>query len=541
MATPVKWGKEFIVNTTTLSNQDFPSMTTLADGSFVVTWQDHSADAGDIRAQIFAADGSKLGGEILVNTLTTNAQFQANAVALAGGGFVVAWTDGGVFPRTVGAQVFTSTGVKVGFQKALPTDVDGFKEQVEFLPSGSGFIGFWYANDVNPAPLEELRGGFFNANADPISGEFPVNSILTNTQNEPNAAYLSNGNIVVTYRDGSGTAGDTDDAIRGRIFTPTGSPIAGEFLVNTTTAGGQEDAYVVGLTGGGFVAAWRDFSSDLGDVRARIFDNDGNETVAEFVVNTVTAGIQADPAIAALPDGRFVIAYFAGDPGNAEIKAQVFFANGQRDGADFIVQSDLIHSQSEPSITVLPDGRFVISWQDFSDALGGDNDGSIHAQIFDPRTAGISKSGTAGADILAGTPFADNLKGGAGVDKLFGEGGNDKLDGGTGADKMSGGAGNDTYIVDNTGDVLTETSGTDTVQASVSRTLASGFEKLILTGSKNINGTGSSGANTITGNSHANKLDGKAGNDILLGGAGKDTLIGGAGKDEITGGAGRTR
>jgi len=33
---------------------------------------------------------------------------------------------------------------------------------------------------------------------------------------------------------------------------------------------------------------------------------------------------------------------------------------------------------------------------------------------------------------------------------------NDTLDGGAGADKLTGGTGNDTYIVDNTGDVVTE-------------------------------------------------------------------------------------
>jgi hypothetical protein len=49
---------------------------------------------------------------------------------------------------------------------------------------------------------------------------------------------------------------------------------------------------------------------------------------------------------------------------------------------------------------------------------------------------------------------------------------------------MIGGAGNDTYLVDDTGDLIAENSGegTDLVRASVSYTLAANVENLTLTG-----------------------------------------------------------
>lgn len=148
-------------------------------------------------------------------------------------------------------------------------------------------------------------------------------------------------------------------------------------------------------------------------------------------------------------------------------------------------------------------------------------------------------------DEIHGYAGNDYIVAGGGTDFIFGDDtddqkGNDTMDGGSGADYLYGHAGNDTYIIDNIGDQILESTassgGVDTVRSSaISVSLAafggdsSGLENITLTGSKSLSATGNSFANVLTGNGAANQLAGNGGNDRLLGGSGNDTLDGGSG------------
>jgi Ca2+-binding RTX toxin-like protein len=128
-----------------------------------------------------------------------------------------------------------------------------------------------------------------------------------------------------------------------------------------------------------------------------------------------------------------------------------------------------------------------------------------------------------------------NLTGNAGNNVLTGNAGANVLDGGAGADQLAGGAGNDTYLVDNTLDLVTEAAGggSDTVLTGVRYSLASAAEVEVLTatGRSSINLTGSEFANAINGNAGRNAISGLGGNDVLNGGLGRDDLRGGSGRD----------
>jgi len=188
-----------------------------------------------------------------------------------------------------------------------------------------------------------------------------------------------------------------------------------------------------------------------------VFNADGSQSGAEFLVNTTTLGYQRDPSITALADGRFVVTWSdgsqtGGDTSYDAIRAQVFNADGSQSGAEFLVNTTTQYSQYDPRITALTDGRFVVTWSDASQTGGDTWPSAIRAQIFDPREAAVNLTGSALGDDFVGTAFDDTMSGLAGNDHLVGrqgndalagDGGDDALDGRRGADTLSGGKGDD--------------------------------------------------------------------------------------------------
>jgi Ca2+-binding RTX toxin-like protein len=182
----------------------------------------------------------------------------------------------------------------------------------------------------------------------------------------------------------------------------------------------------------------------------------------------------------------------------------------------------------------LPDGSGTLFTSD-SKTLGGPS--MMHQNLFL-------------ATLPAGPAGDDTISGGAGDDRLFGAGGNDTLVPGAGYDVLHGGPGNDTLqegevLVGGSGDdtyvdlaagatvIEHAGEGTDTIRAGITVTLPANVERLVLTGSAAVNGTGNALSNRLTGNSARNGLDGGAGNDRLTGGRGADGLTGGSGKDRF--------
>lgn len=155
--------------------------------------------------------------------------------------------------------------------------------------------------------------------------------------------------------------------------------------------------------------------------------------------------------------------------------------------------------------------------------------------------ANLNGTGNTLANKMTGNSGDNRLDGGNGFDTLMGGDGDDTLIGGLGADTLIGGDGSDTYQINSLKDRILETErdgDQDVVESSISYVLDTFLEVLTLTGTRPLDGTGNTLANTLEGNDADNTLKGDSGHDTLLGNGGDDTLEGGAGDDVIDGGDG---
>jgi len=190
----------------------------------------------------------------------------------------------------------------------------------------------------------------------------------------------------------------------------------------------------------------------------------------------------------------------------------------------------------------LGNDTYVRTVGDVVSEVAGQGNDLVQSSVTYTLGANLENLTLTGAGNINGSGNGVNnmLTGNGGNNALNGGAGNDTLNGGAGNDSMNGGTGNDTYVRDAVGDVVTELAGqgNDLVQSAVTYALGANLERLTLTGTDNINGTGNVLNNVINGNGGNNVLDGAGGADTLNGQGGNDTLIWHVADTLINGGAG---
>jgi len=355
-------------------------------GEWVAVWSDNgSGDDQGIFLQKFAADGSKIGTSLLVNTTTSSSQRSATVVALADGGFVVGWTsahDGtGAYARIyennlTARQVAGSTSEFRLHQSSTPA---GFEQGINLVAmQDGGFTASWSVSTTVWTPT----GQRFDANGTRIGGEFPIH-LYGYTQYETVGFDLGNQGMVYFWM-GWAADGNADVAGQYYSFGPDGTPdpVGASIRINQTSAGVQGAPSAAYLGGNKFIVTWHDPAFPHGlnsEIYGRFVElNEFGALIPQgndFQINQYALGTQSRANVAALldqngqPDGRFAVSWMSqGQDGSGwGVFARIYSSSGEPLGAEFQVASDVVGDQAWPTVVATPAGGFAVSWTGIDD------------------------------------------------------------------------------------------------------------------------------------------------------------------------------
>jgi hypothetical protein len=272
---------------------------------------------------LFDRSGAPIGGEFQVNA-TGSSLFEANVTSLADGRFIISWDDWS--SQSVKGQIFDSAGARVGgILTVASTSAQGYGDIIGL--ANGGFVATWRINGTS----WDVKAQVFDASGARVGGEFLVNTTVAGSQNAPAATALADGGFVISWSESNPEFSSGNTRIKAQVYTASGAKVGGELLVSTSTAYTMGGQVVTALPDGGFIIAWHNTNLIAGggsdsEVKAQRFTAAGSKVDAEFQINTLTTGSQWLPDLDTLADGR-VIAVWAsgsGDIGGQSVRAQIF-------------------------------------------------------------------------------------------------------------------------------------------------------------------------------------------------------------------------
>jgi hypothetical protein len=394
---PAHLGDQFQVNTYTTNEQVVPSVGVAPDGSFVVVWESNGSPSSDtdhtsIQARRIAADGTPQGSQFQVNTETTGYQRNGRVAVDLTGTFVVVWEDRRA-GRNIAAQRFAADGSPAGAQFTVNsyTTTEQYKPSVACTPSGD-FVVVWHSwgspgSDQSASSIQARR---FAANGTPLGDQFQVNDYTTGVQGTPRVAADPGDGFVVVWTSMGSFGSDADNSsVQGRRFGADGSPIGGQFQVNSWTTGQQNQVDVAARPDGSFLVTWTSIGQPFDpfhNIFAQRFAPDGTALGGELLVNTYTTHDQTVSSVAATPSG-FVVTWQSygsfGPDQSGSVEAQMLDAQGNLDGGEFQVNTYSTSNQKWPSVGVAPNGVATIVWQSNGSAGTDQSATSIQGQRLD--------------------------------------------------------------------------------------------------------------------------------------------------------------
>ncbi|PIR39166.1 MAG: hypothetical protein COV35_01210 [Alphaproteobacteria bacterium CG11_big_fil_rev_8_21_14_0_20_39_49] len=132
--------------------------------------------------------------------------------------------------------------------------------------------------------------------------------------------------------------------------------------VNTTSFQSQKRPSIAGFDNENYVIVWQSEVQD-GDgsgIYGQMFSSDGSKIGNEFLVNVTTAGSQVKPSVDVLKNGDFVVTW--GNDVTNELYAKIISPAYVNNGNELLISDNYRDTSPNESVLALENGNFVAVW-----------------------------------------------------------------------------------------------------------------------------------------------------------------------------------
>ena len=270
-----------------------PAIATLNNSNVVVVWASYdqaaSSSMQDVYGQILSPAGQLIGTNFLINQFTTYNQRTPAVAALTNGGFVVAWVS--EQERTLAPNLGANTNLMTATAVVTPS--------------------------------VDIYARLYSSGAVAQGDEFLVNT-NSNPCANPSMAVAADGSFLVgwTEHDMANSANGLD--VYARVFS--GAGVGGTLLRVNTHVYGDQYAPRISVIGGDYLVVWTSLGQDGSreGVYGQFVHENGSPVGGEFRVNTTTISQQMQPAVASDGVDQFIAVWisYTGGPTSFDLFAQ---------------------------------------------------------------------------------------------------------------------------------------------------------------------------------------------------------------------------
>ena len=351
-------GTEYAIIGSLPGDQVFPDVALATNGGFVV-WQDNITDGSGwgISATRLTpnVNADLTWADKKVNFQVANDQENPRVALLKNGGAVFVWQGGQRGLQQVYARFLSPTNTWLTTNDVLVNSPATTNVSYSYTTNTTSTVGKTTVHGKTIYTTNITTKITKIGTNVTLSGSFRVN---------PAVATLANSNVVVVWASFDQASPGSLLDVYGQVLTPAGQKVGGEFLINQFTAYNQRSPAVAALKNGAFVVAW---VSEQERTTFNLSAIDNTNGSAPAVVGASSVDVYA----------RFY---------NSNGVAITIGTNS----GEFLVNTDN-KSCSSPALAVAADGKFMVTWA-ARDPNNLTNGWDIYARPF-------SSAGVGGATV----------------------------------------------------------------------------------------------------------------------------------------------